>query len=210
MGSANSSRYRNRKPRISASCSSCFSLHYWRFSKLLLAKVKSIKCCTTITELVFVWRLCSICTSVTKSKAVIFYYIAIQQIGKNVSRARPTHHRSVFPREPLHMTNCVIIGIILLWVWTRVHSHLNYGMWLKGALKQKSNCPPTFLNSWPGFQSSNLNGQSNVIWSNFTRDQVIFSRRLRGVEHDKRSINHEVKADRDGSQSYCFTRFWIT
>ena len=36
-------------------------------------KVKSIKRSTTITELVVVWSLCSVCTSVTKSKAVILY-----------------------------------------------------------------------------------------------------------------------------------------
>ena len=41
-----------------------------------------------------------------------------------------------------------------------------YYLPLKGALKL--NYPPTFLNSWPVFQSSNLIGQSNVIanaWS---------------------------------------------
>ena len=37
-------------------------------------KVKSVKHGTTITELVVVWRLCSVCTSVTSSKAVIHYY----------------------------------------------------------------------------------------------------------------------------------------
>ena len=36
-------------------------------------KVKSVKRSTTITELVVVWSLCSVCTSVTKSKAVILY-----------------------------------------------------------------------------------------------------------------------------------------
>ena len=42
---------------------------------LLLAtqKVKIVKPSTTITELVVVWSLCSICTSVTKSKAVVLY-----------------------------------------------------------------------------------------------------------------------------------------
>ena len=33
-------------------------------------KVKSVKRTTTITELVVVWSLCSVCTSVTKSKVV--------------------------------------------------------------------------------------------------------------------------------------------
>ena len=36
-------------------------------------KVKSVKHSTTITELVVVWSLCSVCASVTKSKAVLLY-----------------------------------------------------------------------------------------------------------------------------------------
>ena len=45
---------------------------------LLLATVKmiSVECSTAITELVVVWSLCSVCTSVTKSKAVILYSIS--------------------------------------------------------------------------------------------------------------------------------------
>ena len=35
-------------------------------------RVKSVKRCTTITELVVIWGVCSVCTGVTKSKAVIF------------------------------------------------------------------------------------------------------------------------------------------
>ena len=36
---------------------------------LATAKVKSIKCKTSITELMAVWSLYDVCTSVTKSKA---------------------------------------------------------------------------------------------------------------------------------------------
>ena len=39
-------------------------------------KVKSIKHSTAINELVVVWSLCSVCTSVNKSKAVILYNIS--------------------------------------------------------------------------------------------------------------------------------------
>ena len=41
--------------------------------------------------------------------------------------------------------------------------HVLVIIYVKGGLKRKLNCPPTFLNAWPGFQSSNLIGQSNVI-----------------------------------------------
>ena len=37
---------------------------------LATATVKSVKRCLTITELVVVWSVCSVCTSVTKSKVV--------------------------------------------------------------------------------------------------------------------------------------------
>ena len=37
---------------------------------LAAATVKSVKRCHTITELVVVWSVCSVCTSVTKSKVV--------------------------------------------------------------------------------------------------------------------------------------------
>ena len=37
---------------------------------LATATVKSVKRCHTITELVVVWSVCSICTGVTKSKVV--------------------------------------------------------------------------------------------------------------------------------------------
>ena len=36
-------------------------------------KSKSIKRSTTITEVMVVWSVCSVCTSVTKSKAVMLY-----------------------------------------------------------------------------------------------------------------------------------------
>ena len=37
---------------------------------LATATVKSVKPCHTITELVVVWSVCSVCTSVAKSKVV--------------------------------------------------------------------------------------------------------------------------------------------
>ena len=35
------------------------------------------------------------------------------QLQAKVPNARPTHHMSVFPKEPLHMTNCMMKGIII-------------------------------------------------------------------------------------------------
>ena len=43
---------------------------YRRFTTPCNSKVKSVKCRTTITELVVVWSLCNVCTSVAKSKVV--------------------------------------------------------------------------------------------------------------------------------------------
>ena len=41
---------------------------HWDLLLLATATVKSIKRCHTITELVVVWSVCSVCTSVAKSK----------------------------------------------------------------------------------------------------------------------------------------------
>ena len=48
-------------------------LHVIDLLLLAIAKSEKRKACTTITELVVVWSLCSVCTSVTKSKVVILY-----------------------------------------------------------------------------------------------------------------------------------------
>ena len=55
---------------------------------------------------------------------------------------------------------------------------------LKGALKQKSNSPPTFLNSLPGFQSTNLIGQSNVNATN----QVCAMKTGSGIQKSRRAV----------------------
>ena len=58
------------------------------YCSLQQQKAKSVKRGTTITELVVVWSLCSVCTSVTKSKAVILYntlrflLLPLQEVGK--------------------------------------------------------------------------------------------------------------------------------
>ena len=59
---------------------------------LATATVKSVKRCRTITELVVVWSVCSVCTSVTKSKvvgphiqldtALHFFLQLLQEVGK--------------------------------------------------------------------------------------------------------------------------------
>ena len=46
---------------------------YRRFITPCNSKSEKVKRSTTITELVVVWNLCSVCTCVTKSKAVILY-----------------------------------------------------------------------------------------------------------------------------------------
>ena len=49
-------------------------------------KVKSVKCRTTVTELVVVWSLCSVCTSMIKSKVVTLKHFTLFAIA--IARSR--------------------------------------------------------------------------------------------------------------------------
>ena len=51
-------------------------------------KVKDVKCCTNITELVVVWYPHSVCTIVTKSKAVILYNTSCFSFAVAIARSR--------------------------------------------------------------------------------------------------------------------------
>ena len=60
-------------------------VHSVNYYSLQEQKKWRVKHCTTITELVIVWSLCSDCTSVTKSKAVVLLQpllYPLQEVGK--------------------------------------------------------------------------------------------------------------------------------
>ena len=68
---------------------------------LATATVKSVKRCHTITELVVVWSVCSVCTNVTKSK-VVGPHIQLDTLQRftlfalAVARGSKTSHRPGF------------------------------------------------------------------------------------------------------------------